>query len=264
MVIAFAALLVVHGLIDLLGAAKAFGWAELSQLTKPISPAFGALWLVSALLFLVTAVSVFTWLRGWWVMGACAIVISMVVIIPSWTDAKFGALVNVLVLVGVSFGFLSQGPVSLLAEDDWDVESLVSAPSSATPITDADLAHLSGSRRTGRDRAQVLRLWPWPRAHRGVSRKGGRFAKSWSRSQLQPGRSRSPFGCVFWRQTESGQFLRHRVATRSRDRDRRAVHLLHRKGAVGNEIAVVVEVQRADKVRVRHARDGEIVRRLRG
>ncbi len=33
---------VAHGLIHLLAAAKGFGWADVSQLTAPISPAMGA------------------------------------------------------------------------------------------------------------------------------------------------------------------------------------------------------------------------------
>jgi hypothetical protein len=110
MLTAFAMLLVVHGLIHLLGAAKGFGWAELPQLTQPISPALGGLWLVSALLFLATAVSLVVWPRGWWVMGVCAVAVSTVVIVPSWADAKIGALANVMVLVGVAFGFWSRGP----------------------------------------------------------------------------------------------------------------------------------------------------------
>lgn len=139
---AFATLLVIHGSIHVLGAAKAFGWAELSQLTQPISPALGALWVVSTLLFLAAAVSLFTWPRGWWAIGAIAVVISMIVIVPSWTDAKVGALANAVVLVGIVFGFLSQGPLSLRAEYDRDIESHVSAPASPMPLTEADLADL--------------------------------------------------------------------------------------------------------------------------
>jgi hypothetical protein len=52
---AFAFLLVLHASIHLLGAAKAFGWADLSQLTQSVSQAQGLLWLASALLFTVTA-----------------------------------------------------------------------------------------------------------------------------------------------------------------------------------------------------------------
>jgi hypothetical protein len=138
----FAILLVIHGVIHVLGAAKAFGWADLPQLTQPIPPVLGALWVVSTLLFLAAAVSLFTWPRGWWVIGASAVVISMIVIVPSWTDAKVGALANAVVLAGVAFGLLSQGPFSLRAEYDRDIESHVSAPASPMPLTDADLAHL--------------------------------------------------------------------------------------------------------------------------
>jgi hypothetical protein len=142
MMIAFACLLVVHGLIHLLGAAKAFGWADLPQLTLPISPALGALWLVSALLFVWAAIALFVWPRGWWAIGAAAIVISIFVIVPSWTDARFGAVANVVALVGVIFGFQSQGPFSLRAEYDRDFNHQISTAVSAPLVTDADLAHL--------------------------------------------------------------------------------------------------------------------------
>jgi hypothetical protein len=142
MVTAFAILLVLHGLIHLLGTAKALGWADLPQLTQPISVTFGALWLVAALLFLATAVFLFAWPRLWWAVGVCAVVVSVLVIVPSWADAKAGALANAIVLVGVSFGFLSQGPYSLRAEYDRDIERYLVAVASAVPITEADLAHL--------------------------------------------------------------------------------------------------------------------------
>lgn len=106
MVIALAVLLVLHGLIHLLGAAKAFGWADLPQLTRPISPATGTLWLAAAALFVGTAVALFVWPRGWWAIGAAAIVLSMMAIVPSWTEARIGALVNAVVFIGVVFGFL--------------------------------------------------------------------------------------------------------------------------------------------------------------
>ena len=141
MITAFAVLLVVHGLIHVLGAAKAFSWAELPQLTQPISPAFGALWLLSALLFVTTAVFVFAWPRWWWIVGAIAVGLSIIAIVPSWSDGKFGAVANGIVLVGVAFGFLSQGPLSLRAEYDRDVSGLLTDVA-AQAITDKDLAHL--------------------------------------------------------------------------------------------------------------------------
>ena len=142
MTVAFAIVLVVHGLIHVLGFAKAVGLADLPQLTRPISPLLGALWLLAALLFLAAAAALFIWPRGWWAIGACAIVVSMFVVVPSWTDAKFGALANLVALIGVVFGFLAQGPASLRAAYDRDVDRALARVAPAEPLSDADLAHL--------------------------------------------------------------------------------------------------------------------------
>jgi hypothetical protein len=132
----------VHGLIHLLGAAKAFSWAALPQLTQPISPVLGALWLLSMLIFLAAAAALFFWPRGWWAIGAAAVVISMIAIAPSWADAKVGGLANGVVLLGVVFGFLSQGPFSLRAEYERDLETYLPGPASPAAVNDDDLAHL--------------------------------------------------------------------------------------------------------------------------
>jgi hypothetical protein len=140
--VAFAIVLVVHGLIHLLGFAKAFEFAVLPQLTRPIPPSTGVLWLTAALLFLLTAGALFTWPRWWWAIGAVAVAWSMMAVAPSWADAKFGALANLIAVIGIVFGFLSQGPISLRAEYDRDVDRGVARVGPAEPISVMDLAHL--------------------------------------------------------------------------------------------------------------------------
>ena len=142
MAIAFAILLLLHGSIHLLGAAKAFGWADLSKLTQSVSQVQGVLWLASALLFTVTATALFVWPRGWWLIGAGAIAVSMLAIVPSWADAKVGASVNGIVALGLVLGCMSQGPSSLRAEYEADVQRYVSNATALSPVTEADLAHL--------------------------------------------------------------------------------------------------------------------------
>jgi hypothetical protein len=142
MTVVLAIVFIVHGLIHLLGFAKAFGLADLPQLTPSISPGLGALWLLAAVLFLAAATALFVWPRGWWAIGACAIVVSMIVIVSSWTDARFGAVANLVALTGVVFGFLAQGPISLRAAYERDVDRALARPAPVEPITDADLAHL--------------------------------------------------------------------------------------------------------------------------
>jgi len=139
---ALATLLVVHGLIHLLGFAKAFGLADLPQLTQPISPVFGGVWLSAAVLFLAAAAAVFAWPRGWWAIGAGAVMVSTPVIVAAWADAKYGMLVNVALFAAVIVGFAVQGPRSLRAEFEGDVDRALARTMPAAPITNSDLAPL--------------------------------------------------------------------------------------------------------------------------
>jgi hypothetical protein len=103
-------LFVVHGLIHLMGVAKAFGLAELPQLTRPISRERGLLWLAAAALMLVSGLLFALWPRYWWITGAVALVVSQVVIASAWRDAWAGTIVNAVLLLVVAHGFLTRGP----------------------------------------------------------------------------------------------------------------------------------------------------------
>jgi len=138
----FAAFLILHGLIHLLGFAKAFGLADLPQLTQSITPAVGVLWLVAALLFVVAAIALFFWPRGWWVVGLAAVVLSTFLIAGAWVDARVGAVANLVVLVGVVFGFLAQGPMSLRAEYERDLKSRAGIEKQPAMLTEEDLTAL--------------------------------------------------------------------------------------------------------------------------
>ena len=141
MVLTLALLIAAHGLIHLLGCARAFEVADVRQL-QPISPFFGGLWLAAACLFLGAAAALFVWPRGWWAIGAGAVIVSTLAIVPAWPDAKLGMLPNGLVLIGVVVGFLLQGPLSLRREYDGDVDRALEGTAPAAPVTDADLAPL--------------------------------------------------------------------------------------------------------------------------
>jgi hypothetical protein len=142
MTVIFAVVLVVHGLIHLLGVAKAFRLADLPQLTQPISRGLGLLWLLAGVLFLAAAVALFVGPQSWWVIGACAIVVSTVAIVSAWSDARFGTLGNGIAAVGVLFGFLTYGPLGLRAAYDRDVEQALARVTAADSIVEADLSPL--------------------------------------------------------------------------------------------------------------------------
>lgn len=138
-----AAVLVLHGLIHLMGTAKAFGLADLEALKLPIPPALGAVWTAAALLFLATAAALFLWPRGWWWLAAAAIAVSMVAIVPSWADARAGAIANAVIAVAATVGVLLGGPWSLRAAYDRDVrQALATVRGSDAVVSEADLAPL--------------------------------------------------------------------------------------------------------------------------
>jgi hypothetical protein len=140
--ILFAVFLVAHGFIHLIGAAKAFGVIEAPTATQQISRPLGLLWFLAATLLIVSAICLFAWPRWWWVVGAGALVASQVAIATSCADARYGTIANVIVLVGVVFGFLLQGPYSFRAAFERETAQGLSR-SVATPLlVEGDLAHL--------------------------------------------------------------------------------------------------------------------------
>jgi len=137
--IAFNGLLIIHGLIHLMGFAKAFGLAELPQLTQSISRPIGVLWLVAGLLMIASALTPGRW---FWLIGGIAVVLSSLVIFSAWHDAKVGLVGNAIVLLGVAYVFASQGPLSFAAEYRRDRTSILKNTGGPPIVTEADLAPL--------------------------------------------------------------------------------------------------------------------------
>jgi hypothetical protein len=138
------AVLAGHGLIHLLGTAKGLGWAAVPQLRQPIGAGTGVVWLLAAALVLASAVLIAvgapTW---WWAVALAAAAISEIVIVTSWSDAKAGTAVNVLLVLAAGYGFASVGPTSFHAQWREDgARALADAPANPPLVTEADLAGL--------------------------------------------------------------------------------------------------------------------------
>ena len=116
---------------------------RMSQLTQSISQAQGVLWLASALLFTVTATALFVWPRGWWLIRGRrhrrldARDRSVVGRREGWRRCEWG-----IVALGLVLGCMSEGPLSLRAEYEADVQRYASNATALSPVTEADLAHL--------------------------------------------------------------------------------------------------------------------------
>jgi len=80
-----------------MGFAKAFDFGTITQLSKEISKPLGVLWLTAFLLFLLSAILFFLKKEEWWIISIIAVIVSQILIITVWQDAKFGTIANILI-----------------------------------------------------------------------------------------------------------------------------------------------------------------------
>lgn len=141
--IAFALLLAIHGAIHALGFVKGFGLAEVVSLKEPVGPHAGVLWLAAGLGFLAAAGMFLAAPARWWIVGLPALALSQALIASSWTDARFGTLVNVIVLIPLALGMLEASPGSFSSMYQRESRRhLALLPAAAPDVTEADLAPL--------------------------------------------------------------------------------------------------------------------------
>ena len=90
-----------HGLV------KGFGFKEVKELTLAISKPLGFVWLTATALFLTYGILFLANSKYTWFIGLVAVIISQILIIMFWKDAKFGTILNILILVVsiASFGY---------------------------------------------------------------------------------------------------------------------------------------------------------------
>ena len=139
--IALLFVIVGHGLIHLMGVAKAFEWATLAQLTKAITRPAGMVWGLAALLFLVAAFLLLRHDDRWWFLALPAVLLSQVLIWTQWQDARWGTLANVLILFA---GVAGASVWNFRSEDRTSVRSALERSTGPTGslITEKDLAPL--------------------------------------------------------------------------------------------------------------------------
>ena len=103
--IIFLFITLIHGLIHFMGFAKAFGYGNITQLTKEISKPVGFLWLSTALLFITCIALHLLKKDGWVYVALLAVVSSQILILNNWQDARFGTIANAIVLAVSVVGF---------------------------------------------------------------------------------------------------------------------------------------------------------------
>lgn len=136
------AVIVGHGLVHLLGAAKGLGWADVPQLTRQISVPEGIAWLGAAALMIGTGLLLAASVRWWWIVGAVSFVASQTLIVTVWPDAAAGTVANGILLLAVLQGFASQGATSYRAEFRRSARAALAGSVTGPVVHEADLGRL--------------------------------------------------------------------------------------------------------------------------
>lgn len=154
----FMLLILIHGLIHLLGFVKEFGLANVEQLKGKTLIAFsgssayaiGILWLLTAILFLLSGILFFIKKDWWWMIGAVTVLLSQSLIILYWQDAKFGTLANFIFLVAIilaygswSFNRITKNEISAFLPKTVEANTIITKEmtSSLPPVVQRWLYH---------------------------------------------------------------------------------------------------------------------------
>ena len=105
MKVLFFVILFFHGIIHFLGFAKAFNLKEFKELTLQISHLNGIIWLITGILILTSGL-LFIFNNNYsWIPALIGVIISQILIIIYWKDAKFGTIPNVILLFVSIIGY---------------------------------------------------------------------------------------------------------------------------------------------------------------
>lgn len=88
-----------HALIHLLGFVKGYKLADISQLMLPVSKIGGTIWMLAFLLLISSTFLFVGKINGWWWFAFSGVILSQVLIIGAWQDAKFGSILNLIILI---------------------------------------------------------------------------------------------------------------------------------------------------------------------
>ena len=80
--------MLIHGLIHFMGFAKAFGYGNITQITRNISKPLGLLWLLVAFLFILSTVLFLMQKNSWLYVAISAAILSQILISFVWQNAK--------------------------------------------------------------------------------------------------------------------------------------------------------------------------------
>ncbi len=109
--------LIVHGVIHVIGFVANFQIAEIEDVTYSTTVLAGRLdvgdvgtrvlgiaWLLVAVAFVISGVTIFFSPSWWWSFTLAVTVVSLILTVLGWPDARFGVLANIIILIFLFIG----------------------------------------------------------------------------------------------------------------------------------------------------------------
>jgi hypothetical protein len=135
----FAFIILMHGLIHFMGFAKAYGYGTMKQLTPPISKPVGSLWMLTAFLFIAATILFLLKKENWIYLAVPAAVLSQILIVMVWKDAKWGTVANFIILIVAVLAFTT---VQFEKVFRADVKKHLVQTNASVILTEADIQNL--------------------------------------------------------------------------------------------------------------------------
>ncbi|PSL07248.1 DUF6544 family protein [Cecembia rubra] len=133
---AFLIIIGLHALIHLLGFVKGFQVFDLKDFPLQISKSTGLIWLGAFFILAVTIVFYLIRHPFWWLFGFAGLILSQILIIGQWTDAKFGSIPNIILFLIVIIAF---SKFEFERKADGEIKSILNASKPVKPIEEKNL-----------------------------------------------------------------------------------------------------------------------------
>jgi hypothetical protein len=118
--ISFFIFVLIHGLIHSSGFLKAFAFIDVKQISQNISRPVGMIWMLAGILLIVSAALYILKNSNWWRACFFGILLSQILIVSCWQDARFGTIINVVILLVI---IIEYATVIYHSQYEYDVNS---------------------------------------------------------------------------------------------------------------------------------------------
>lgn len=124
-------LLIVHGAIHLAGFAKSVRPERIPAIKKTVGKITGLYWLATCILFFISSMLLLLKTDSWLITTTAGILLSQFLIITHWSDAKYGTLLNFILLPVLAFSFGNRQFNQMVKQE---TDHLISAAGIPDPI----------------------------------------------------------------------------------------------------------------------------------